>query len=77
MSHRSQSDSLKGIIDRWVNGRAILKLTDGQELTVARRFLPRTVREGDILHLHLHTEVEATQHREELARAILKEILSS
>lgn len=77
MSSRAQDDSLQCLLDRLVNGRAVLRFSDSQELAVARRFLPKTVSEGDVLHIHLHTEATATIQKEELAKAILREILQS
>lgn len=76
MSSRSQLTQLACTFDRWVNGRAVLRFSDGQELTVARRFLPKEIHEGQTLEVHFHTEAMAMQQREDLARAILKEILS-
>ena len=75
MSSRSTDDSLQCVLDRWLNGRAVLRFSDGQEIGVARRFLPKNANPGDVLHLHLHTEAMAGQQKEELAKAILKEIL--
>ena len=77
MSSRSQDNSLKCSLDRITNGRAVLRFADGQELSLARRFLPKSTKDGDTLHLHLHTEAMAGKHRQDLARAILKEILQS
>ena len=77
MSTRSPDESFQGTLDRITNGRAILRFVDGQELSVARRFLPKTALPGEVIHFHLHTEAMAGQQREDLARAILKEILQS
>lgn len=62
-------------LDRWVNGRAVVKLGDGQEFVLARRHLPRDLMPGDHLELHIHTPASGALKREELARAVLKEIL--
>ncbi|MEK7461412.1 MAG: hypothetical protein AAB647_04345 [Patescibacteria group bacterium] len=77
MSSRSEDDSFFGTLDRIVNGRVFLRFADGQELAAPRRFLPKTAQPGDVIHLHLHTAAMAGQQREDLARAILKEILQS
>lgn len=76
MSAHPPYDKLECIVDRWVNGRAVLRFVDGQEVIVARRFLPKNVTEGQSLALQILTQEAATDEREALARAILKEILS-
>ena len=68
-------EPIAGIIDRWLNGRAVVRLLDGQELIVARRHLPKESTLGDQVELHLTTPALAALTREELARAVLKEIL--
>lgn len=76
MSAHTHRDSLVGTFDRWVNGRGVLRLDDGQELAVPRRFLPKSVREGQHLEIYIYTEEMAAAETEARARAILKEILS-
>lgn len=76
MSAHAHRDSLVTTLDRWENGRAVLRLDDGQEFSVARRFLPRGVGEGEHLEVHIYTEEMAAAETEDRARAILREILS-
>lgn len=63
------------VIDRLENGRAVLRFSDRQELVVPRRYLPRDASEGMALELQFFTEESATKKQEDLARAMLKEIL--
>lgn len=75
MSVRPPVDLLSCTLDRWVNGRAVLRFEDGQELAIPRRYLPKDTPEGTVFLIDIKTEEIATKAREELARAILKEIL--
>jgi hypothetical protein len=76
MSSHAHNDSLVATLDRWVNGRAVLRFEDGQELAIARRFLPKNVAEGEHLEIQIYTEEMAAAETEARAKAILKEILS-
>ncbi len=76
MSSRSALEKIECTLDRWINGRAVLVFQDGQEVTIARRFLPKTATEGQVFELQFLTQEAAANDREALARAILKEILS-
>lgn len=76
MSSNAHRDSLTCTLDRWVNGRAVLRFQDGQEILIARRFLPKSAQEGEVLELQVYTQEMAAQDAEVRARAILKEILS-
>lgn len=75
MAMRSPLMMLKCRLDRWVNGRAILQFSDGQELVVARRYLPQHLGEGADLEIRILTETGAQLSQQEIARAVLKEIL--
>ncbi len=76
MGSHTHRDSLVATLDRWANGRAVLRFEDGQEIAIARRFLPKNVTEGEHLEMHIYTEEMAAAETEVRARAILKEILS-
>lgn len=60
-------------VERLDDTRALLRVDDGQTLTVPRSELPASVREGDVLALHITTDAE---DRSTQARAILNELLS-
>lgn len=76
MASRMETTALTCHFDRFDNGRAVLRFPDEQELIVARRLLPAGIEPGQILELHIHTPETAHQHRDELARAVLNEILN-
>lgn len=67
---------LTAVIDRFENGFAVLDFGHGQILTVAKRFLSKSAKEGDALQVELLTDMQATKRRENLARTILQEILN-
>lgn len=70
------SEALTCIIDRFESGKAVLKFRDNQELVLPKRFLPSDCQEGDVLNVELLTQKATTARRENLAKAILKEILN-
>lgn len=74
MSQRIDSKELCFILDRFEGSKAVL-LYEGQELIVPRRMLERDAKEGDAVFSELVCEKKMTQRRENLAKAILKEIL--
>lgn len=71
------------VVDRFENGLAVLSFGKpldsargrGQEIVVAKRFLPNRAKEGTVLRVELLTLEQAEKRRANLARAILKEIL--
>lgn len=76
MSSRVDFTAVTCQFARLENGRAVLSFSDDQELIIPRRVLPRDAALGQILELHIHTPETAHRHREDLARAVLKEILN-
>ncbi|TSC95624.1 MAG: hypothetical protein CEN88_448 [Candidatus Berkelbacteria bacterium Licking1014_2] len=68
-------DLFKVAVDKISNHHAVLDCGRGQTLTVACRFLPANIKEGDIVALDFLSEKQATMEREEMAKQILKEIL--
>lgn len=74
MSHKINSNELCFILDRVEGTKAVL-LYEGQELIVPRRMLDREVQEGDAIFTELVCEKKMVMRRENLAKAILKEIL--
>ncbi len=63
-------------IDRVENGRYVLDFGKGQQLVVAKKFLPRGAKSGDVLRVELMTDRLAKKRQENLARALLEEILN-
>ena len=74
MSHKINSNELCFILDRVEGTRAVL-LYEGQELIVPRRILDRETKEGDAIFTELIGEKKMEKRRENLAKAVLKEIL--
>lgn len=79
MSKKDKENNLICILDRFENSKAVLRFdlskNDQQELVVAKRFLPRDVKEGDVLYLELFSDKKAEQRRRNLAQQVLQEIL--
>lgn len=64
------------IIDRFENGKAMLEFDSKQVLVIAKRYLPKNVKEGDSLQVEFLTDQLATKRRQHLAKAVLEEILN-
>ena len=79
MSKKFTDNFLTCIIDRFEFHKAVLRFelikNDQQELILAKRYLPRSCKEGDILHLEFLTDKQAKENRKNLAYKILEEIL--
>ena len=63
------------VVDRFENGKAVLKFDDGQELVLPKRKLPSKIQEGSVLHCELYHAEHAEERRTNIARHLLKEIL--
>lgn len=76
-SHKSDPlEQFSCVLDRFENGRAVVRFSDSQELHIPRRFLPKTAEEGTMFALDIQTLETAGRKQAELARAILAEILN-
>lgn len=62
------------VVDRFENGSAVLKNKNG-EVIVSRSQLPPKTKEGDILTAEFYHVTDEPRRRENLARALLEEIL--
>lgn len=67
---------LTASIERREGRQFVLRLTDGQELSVPVHQLARHVALGETVHLKFLTAKQALADRQELARLILEEILN-
>lgn len=72
---KKTNDGVIATIDRFENGLAVLELDHNQTLTVAKRNLPKGVKEGDVLEVEFLTNELATKRKANLAKAMLEEIL--
>jgi hypothetical protein len=64
------------VVDRFENGSAILTSTKGQAV-VPRALLPEGCKEGDVLTAEFFHLKNEKKRRENIARALLEEILGS
>ena len=74
---------LKCIIDKIEKHQVILRFRRslfgpyrGQQLIVGRRYLPKDIREGEVISVELLNDQMLTKNRREIAQDILKEILN-
>jgi hypothetical protein len=63
------------VVDRFENGSAVLSASDGT-FSVPRELLPPQCREGDVLGVELFYRKDEKKRRENIARALLEEILT-
>ncbi len=68
--------TLECTVDRFENGFAVLEFPKKQHITVAKKYLPRALKEGDVLKVEFLTDALASRRREHLARALLEEIFN-
>ncbi|NIP32814.1 DUF3006 domain-containing protein [Candidatus Saccharibacteria bacterium] len=66
---------MNGVIDRFEENKAVIKLDDGQQVIWPASELPERLTEGDNLRLVLSTVGDGTAEREEMAKAVLNKIL--
>ncbi len=66
---------LTATIDHFENGLAVLEFDHNQTLTIPKKYLPKSASEGDVVQIEFLTDALATKRRENLARAMLEEIL--
>ena len=64
-------------IDRFEGDYAILRTEDKLEIQLPKSKLPKETREGSLVRFELYLDQRATQRKEEIAKAILNEILKS
>ena len=73
------SDDLKTTIftiDRFENGSAVL-IGEHSEIIVPKKLIPKSAKEGDIVHLTISSDEAETRRREKSAKELLNEILNS
>jgi len=62
-------------IDRFEGHHAVLLFPGNQVVSLPRRFIPKDAKEGDALTVDFLTNDQATKRQQNLARAVLEEIL--
>lgn len=66
---------LKAVVDRIENGKATVRFEDGQELVISADKLPEKITEGSSVSVYLLSDEIDRQRREDLAKAVLNELL--
>lgn len=78
---RNIDDKLTCVLDRFENSHAVLLFktnkSSSQQLMLAKRYLPKEVKEGDVLHIKILTDKQATLDQKQIAKNILEEILNT
>ena len=78
-SMSKKSTELTCVLDRFEDSKAVLRFDlsdhDHQELIVAKRYLPKESKEGNVFHLELFSVKDAETRRRNLAKQVLEEIL--
>ena len=71
------SDSTSTIfsIDRFENGSAVL-IGEHNEIIVPKKLIPKSCKEGDIVHLTISSDEAETTRCEKTAKELLNEILN-
>lgn len=64
------------VVDRFENGCGVLK-HNGDELKIPRAQLPESVKEGDVLTAEFYLAKDEKKRRENIAKALLEEIIGS
>lgn len=67
---------LSAVVDRIEEGKAVLRFEDGQELAVPSEKLPHDAKEGSSLGVYLLNDELDRTRREDLAKAVLNELLT-
>ena len=62
-------------IDRFENGSAVL-IGEHAEVVVPKKLIPKSTKEGDIVHLTISSDESETNRREKTAKELLNEILN-
>ncbi len=72
MEHKN----LSWIVEKFENGSVVLK-ADGERLRVPRTQIPKGIKEGDIVTAEFYLLKDEKKRKDNLARAILEEILNT
>ena len=62
-------------LDRFENGSAVL-IGEQAEIIVPKKLVPKSVKEGDIVHLTISSDEAETNRRKKSAKDLLNEILN-
>ena len=68
-------DALKLTLDRFENGKAVLKTDDGETIVWPKNKLPENTRESAILYFTILNDKQAEKEKKEMAKEILNQLL--
>lgn len=69
--------TLNATIDRFEGGKAVVRFDDSQELILAKRQLPDSIKEGSLLTFEIYRQEAHEIRRQSIAHYLLKEVLES
>lgn len=67
---------ITGAIDRFEGDTAVISLDDGQKLHYPKSSLPTDAHEGSVVTITITTSAQEEAHRQQLAQAVLKELIN-
>lgn len=73
---KNLNGTLQCTVERFENGFAVLHFGRCGTLTVAKKYLPHGIKEGELLTAEFLTNALAASRRENLAKAMLEEIFN-
>jgi hypothetical protein len=74
MSQKNDNKEIIFVVDRFEGTKAVLRFED-QDLVISKKMLPKDIKEGDALITEFVTDKAYAKRQENLAKAILEEIL--
>ncbi len=66
---------LKGVVDRFEENKAVVKLDNGQQILWPKENLSADIKEGSVVDLVIINEESEQKEREKTAKTLLNEIL--
>jgi hypothetical protein len=67
---------ITGVIDRFEGDTAVISLDDGQKLHYPKSSLSTNAHEGSVVAITITTDDQVEAHRQQLAQAVLKELIN-
>jgi len=71
-----ETKTLVFTLDRFEGSKAVLT-GDKKEFVVPKKYIPKSVNEGDVVHLTFASDKVETNRREKKAKELLNEILNN
>lgn len=74
---KQHTDRLQAVVDRFENGFAVVDFGRAGLLTIPKKYLPDNIKEGSVLIFDIMTDEMARLRNQDLAKAVLSEIISA